>query len=159
VYEPIGIYFVATNRTIEPAGDGIPLTSFGVYATVGDLVKIARLYETDGRAEDGRQLLYRPRIHELRAGTASRGLPTGDHSPFGETTYFNAFWHIRYDAAGGCKLYIPQMIGWGSNIVALYPDGLTGIRIAHVPAGSPHDDPTPMARVADRIAPFCNRGS
>jgi hypothetical protein len=153
VYEPIGIYYATTNRTIEPLGEGIPLMAFGVYATIGELVKVSRLYHARGWWR-GSQILYAPRIDELRAGTATRGLPSGDYSPFGETTYYNAIWHIRYDANEGCKLYIPQMLGWGSNIVALYPGGLTGIRIAHAPPDST-DDPTPMARVANRLVPFC----
>jgi hypothetical protein len=64
---------------------------------------------------------------------------------------------MRYDATGGCKLYIPQMVGWGENLVALFPDGLTGIRIAHNPpdASASVRDPTAMARVADRLEAFC----
>ena len=156
VYEPIGIYYPTISRSIEPAGEGVPLMGFGVYATIGELVKVARLYHAGGRW-GGKQLLYAPRIDELKAGTATRGLPTGERGQFGETVYFNAFWHIRYDAAAGCKLYVPQMLGWGSNTVALYPGGLTGIRIAHAAADSGSDDPTPMARVADRLARFCDQ--
>jgi len=154
VYEPIGIHDATTNKTLEPRGEGIPLMAFGIYATIGELVKVARLYQASGRWGD-RQILYAPRIDQLKAGTTPRGLPTGSHSPFGETRYFNAFWHIRYDALEGCKLYIPQMLGWGSNTVALYPGGITGIRIAHLEADST-DDPTPMARVANRLVRFCN---
>jgi hypothetical protein len=155
VYEPIGIFYATTSRTLESSGDGIPLMGFGVYATIGELVKVARLYHAGGRWR-GQQILYAPRIAELSAGTAPRGLPTGDHGPFGETTYFNAFWQIRYDATEGCKLYIPEMLGWGSNLVALYPGGLTAIRMAHVPPDwTAPDDPTPMARVANHLAPFC----
>jgi hypothetical protein len=155
VYAPIGIHYATTSRTMEPLGEGIPLMGFGVYATIGELVKVARLYHAHGRWH-GSQILYAPRIEELKAGTSTRGLPSGDHSPFGETRYYNAFWHIRYDANEGCKLYIPQMLGWGSNTVALYPGGLTGIRIAHLPSDSTTtDDPTPMARVANRLVSFC----
>ena len=155
VYRPIGIHYATTSRTLEPSGDGIPPVSFGLFASIDELVKVARLYQADGRW-NGVQILYAPRIAQLKAGTAARGLPTGDHSPFGETTYFNTFWQIRYDALEGCKLYVPQMLGWGGNIVALYPGGVTGIRLAHVPANAPSiDDPTPMARVANRLARFC----
>ncbi len=157
VYQPIGIHYAPTGRTIESAGEGHPTMAFGVFATIGDLVKIARLYHGHGRWR-GTQILYAPRVEELLAGTQPRGLPTGAHDEFGETTYFNAFWQIRFDANDACKLYIPQMVGWGGNIVALYPGGLTGVRIAHVPvgaAGAP-DDPVPMARVANRLAPFCH---
>jgi hypothetical protein len=155
VYEPIGIHYAIASRTIEPTGEGIPLMGFGLYATIDELVKIGRLYHAGGRWH-GSQILYAPRIDLLKAGTGARGLPSGDHSPFGETRYYNAFWHVRYDANEGCKLYVPQMEGWGSNIVALYPGALTGIRIAHLPSDSAAtDDPTPMARVANRLAPFC----
>ena len=154
VYEPIGIYYATTSKTIESTGEGVPPVGFGIFATIGELVQVARLYEAGGRWE-GKQLLYAPRIDELKAGTAPRGLPTGEHGPFGETTYFNAFWQIRYDSPEGCKLYIPQMLGWGSNIVALYPGGITAIRIAHVPAGAAQPDTTPMTRVANRLARFC----
>ncbi len=155
VYEPIGIHYATSSRTIEPRGEGVPLMGFGVYATIDELVKVSRLYHARGRWHEN-QILYAPRIDELKAGTAPRGLPSGDHTPFGETTYFNAFWHMRYDANEGCKLYIPQMLGWGSDSVTLYPGGLTGIRIARLPADSTAtDDPTPMARVANRLVPFC----
>jgi hypothetical protein len=128
---------------------------FGTYPTIGDLIKIARLYGSRG-AFHGQQLLYAPRIDELLAGTRPRGLPTGDHSPFGETTYFNAFWHLRYDATEGCKLYVPQMEGWGTNVVTLYPGGVTSILIAHQGSDdrTPYD-PLPMARVANRLVAFC----
>jgi hypothetical protein len=156
VYEPIGIHDATASRTLEAQGEGIPLMGFGVFATIDELVKIGRLYHARG-AWGGSQILYAPRIEALRAGTATRGLPTGDRGPFGETMYFNAFWHIRYDAQEGCKLYIPQMMGWGSDVVALYPGGVTGIRIAHLPSdSSAQDDPTPMARVANRLVPFCD---
>lgn len=157
VYRPLGIHYAPINRTLETDGSpGHPLMAYGYYATVSDLVKVARLYHAGGR-HAGMQLLYAPRIDQLRAGTAPRGLPTGSMSPFGETTYFNAFWEMRYDASEGCRLYIPQMIGWGDNLVALFPGGLTGVRIAHNP---PDDttaagDPAAMARVANRLTRFC----
>jgi hypothetical protein len=49
------------------------------------------------------------------------------------------------------------MIGWGGNIVALLPGGMTGIRIAR--SGDPADtaavDTAGMARVADRLGDLC----
>jgi hypothetical protein len=156
VYEPIGIHYAPVGRTVESSGEGSPIMGFGVFATIGDLVKVARLYHARGEWH-GRQLLYAPRIDELIAGTRPRGLPTGDHGDFGETTYFNAFWHIRFDSTDGCSLYVPQMSGWGSNVVTLYPGGVTGIRIAHLPSDAPaSDDPLPMARAANRLVSFCD---
>jgi Beta-lactamase len=158
VYQPIGIHYAPINRTLESDGSpGHPLMAYGYYATVGDLVKVARLYHDRGR-HAGTQILYAPRIEQLLYGTAPRGLPTGEKTGAGETQYFNAFWQMRYDAIEGCKLYLPQMLGWGGNIVALYPGGLTGIRIARSPPdkSAQQGDTTAMAAVANRLARFCD---
>jgi hypothetical protein len=59
---------------------------------------------------------------------------------------------------GGCRLYYPRMIGWGGNIVALMPHGLTGIRLAKS-SGAPDNadvDTAGMARVADGLVKFCD---
>lgn len=157
VYGPIGIHYAPTNRTIEPDGKpGQPLMAFGYYPTIGDMVKIARLYQ-DGGAKDGIQLLYAPRIRELAAGTAPRGLPTGQRNRFGETTYFTAFWEARYDSPEGCRLYIPRAVGWGGNIVALMPGKLTGIRLAKSwdDKSGATEDTIGMATVGNRLAKFC----
>jgi hypothetical protein len=156
VFEPIGIHQAPINRTLEPDGaPGQPLMAYGYYPTVGDLVRIARLYQSGGKA-GGRQLLYAARVRELLAGTTPKGLPTGEHLAGGETTYTNAFWVSAYTAARGCRLFYPRMLGWGGNIVALLPQGLTGIRLAK---GDDSDlalaETDGMARVADRLAPAC----
>lgn len=156
VYEPIGIHYAPVNLTVESSGEGQPIMGFGAYPTIGDLVKVARLYHARG-SWGGAQLLYAPRIDELSPGPRPRGLPTGDRSAFGETTYFNTFWNLRYDSVEGCKLYIPQMLGWGANSVTLYPGGATAVRIAHLSSDAAvGEDPLPMARAVNRLAPFCN---
>ncbi len=158
VYEPIGIHYAPTNRTLEAEeGVGQPLMAYGYYPTIGDIVKIARLYHANGRAA-GKQILYEPGIQALSAGAHPRGLPTGQKTASGETTYFNAFWENRYRAAGGCELYVPVMEGWGGNLVALMPHGLTAVRLAkdsqdQDPAAA---DPTSLLAVGDRLAPFCH---
>jgi len=157
VFGPIGIHYAPTNRTIEADGSpGQPLMAYGYYPTIGDMVKIARLYQDRGR-HGGTQILYAPRIAALTYGTAPRGLPTGARNRFGETTYFNAFWEERYDSPEGCRLYIPRMLGWGGNMVALMPGGFTGIRLAksQAPDESTAVDTTAMSEVANRLARFC----
>jgi hypothetical protein len=157
VLGPIGIHDAPINRTIEPDGSaGLPLMAFGYYPTIGDMVKIARLYQARGRHGTA-QILYAPRIEALISGTAPRGLPTGEHNRFGETTYFNGFWEERYDSPEGCRLYVPRMLGWGGNMVALLPGGFTGIRLAKAMT---EDDPavvdtTGMAEMANRVTRFC----
>ena len=156
VFEPIGIHQAPINRTLEPDGaPGQPLMAYGYYPSVGDLVRIARLYQDGGKAGE-HQLLYAARVRELLAGSAPNGLPTGEHLPGGETTYTNAFWVSAYTATRGCHFFYPRMLGWGGNIVALLPQSLTGIRLAK---GDDSDvalaETGGMARVADRLLPAC----
>ena len=50
-----------------------------------------------------------------------------------------------------------RMIGWGGNIVALLPGGLTGIRLAKSggTADNSEVDTGGMAQVADALSNFC----
>jgi len=156
VFEPIGIYYAPTNRTIEADGSaGQPLMAYGYYPTIGDMVKIARLYESGGKLRDT-QILYAPRIAALLAHPEPRGLPTGEHFAFGETRYSNAFWLAPY-RSGACQLYYPRMIGWGGNIVALLPGGMVGIRIAKSQEddGGASVNTDGMVQVAERLSPSC----
>ena len=159
VFAPIGIHHAPTNRTIEADGSaGHPLMAYGYYPTLSDMVLIARLYQNGGKHGD-RQILYAPRIRELLAGPNPRGLPTGEKLPAGETTYTNAFWVTSYVAQDECRVFYPRMIGWGGNIVALMPGGLTGIRLAKSGETADHSevDTSGMAQVANSLSKFCNR--
>ena len=159
VFAPIGIHQAPTNRTIEADGSaGHPLMAYGYYPTLSDMVLIARLYQNGGKHGD-RQILYAPRIRELLAGPNPRGLPTGEKLPAGETTYTNAFWVTSYVAPDECRVFYPRMIGWGGNIVALMPGGLTGIRLAKSGETADHAevDTSGMAQVANSLSKFCNR--
>lgn len=157
VFAPIGIHQAPTNRTIEKDGSaGHPLMAYGYYPTISDMVLIARLYQNGGK-HGGRQILFAPRIRELLAGPNQRGFPTGEQLPDGETTYSNAFWVTSYAAPQDCRLFYPRMIGWGGNIVALLPGGLTGIRLAksRETADNSEVDTSGMAKVADSLSKFC----
>lgn len=157
VLQPIGIHYAPINRTIESDGSaGQPLMAFGYYPTIGDMVHIARLYQNGGML-GGTQILYAPRVRALLPGRRPFGLPTGERLRFGETTYFNAFWVVPYAAANGCRIYYPRMIGWGGNIVALLPGGMSGIRVAKSEenSGIAAVETAGMARVADRLVDAC----
>jgi len=157
VFAPIGIHQAPTNRTIEADGsEGHPLMAYGYYPTISDMVLIARLYQ-DGGKHGTRQILYAPRIRELLAGQNPRGFPTGEKLPAGETTYTNAFWVTSYVASQDCRVFYPRMIGWGGNIVALMPGGLTGIRLAKSgeTADNSEVDTSGMAQVANSLSRFC----
>jgi hypothetical protein len=173
VFEPIGIHYAPTNRTHEADGRlGQPLMAYGYYPTIGDMVRIARLYQSGGKFHDV-QILYAPRVAAMLAGPQPRpGLPTGERLAFGETRYSNAFWMAPY-RAGACQIYYPRMIGEGGTVVALLPTNLTGIRLARS-AGSAEaagvemagvETPTVetaavetagMVRVAERLTHFCS---
>ena len=77
---------------------------------------------------------------------------------FGETMYFEALWEARYRGTYGCDLYVPIMVGWGSNLVVMMPGGLTAVRLAKTTAEREPsaDDPTSMLTVAERLVPFCH---
>jgi hypothetical protein len=164
VFAPIGIHYAPTNRTIEAdGGAGHPLMAYGYYPTLSDMVLIARLYQNAGKHGE-QQILFAPRIRELLAGPNPRGFPTGEKLPSGaqlpsvETSYINAFWVTAYAASPDCRVFYPRMIGWGGNIVALLPGGLTGIRLAK--SGDTADNAevstNGMAQVANSLSKFCN---
>lgn len=157
VFTPIGIHYAPTNRTLEPDGSrGQPLMAYGYYPSIGDLVRIARLYHEHGRHGET-QILYAPRVAAVLPGSDPWGLPTGERLRYGETTYGNAFWIAPYHANGGCQIYYPRMLGWGGNLIALLPQGITGIRLAKSAETRSHVevDTAGMAEVADRLAPMC----
>jgi hypothetical protein len=83
--------------------------------------------------------------------TRRSGLPTGTRTRFGETLYFQTLWEVRYRSIHGCDLYVPVMQGWGSNLVAMMPKGLTAIRLAKTTAEREPfaNDPTSMLTVAE----------
>ncbi len=155
VFEPIGIFYAPTNRTLEPGGGrGQPLMAYGYYPTIGDMVKIARLYQQGGKQGET-QILDAKGVAALSGAHAAAGLPTGEQLAFGETRYTNAFWVAPY-RAGNCEIRYPRMIGWGGNIVALLPNGMTGIRLAKSASSSGAAVETAgMATVADRLTKFC----
>jgi hypothetical protein len=130
--------------------------AYGYYPTISDMVLIARLYQDEGK-HGGQQILYAPRVRELLAGPRPRGFPTGEVLPVGETTYFNAFWVTSYVASRDCRLFYPRMIGWGGNIVALLPGGVTGIRLAKSDGTQDNADvdTSGMAQVANSLSAFC----
>jgi CubicO group peptidase (beta-lactamase class C family) len=130
VYRPIGVAHAPTGRTIEADGrQGQPMMAYGFYATLGDLARIAQLYHAHGQ-HNGVQILHAGKIDELLYGTQQRGLPTGYQNQYGRTRYFRSFWHVVFRTDEGCLLYIPEMHGWGGNIVSLMPDNITAIRLA-----------------------------
>jgi hypothetical protein len=119
------------------------------------MAKIATLFQNMGRHGD-EQILYAPMLATIMASPDDRGLPIGGTNAFGEGRYHMSFWNARFDASETCKLYLPAMMGWGGNIVALMPNGMIVIRLAKNWDGNEAvDDFTGMAAVANRLDAFC----
>ncbi|MBL0373083.1 serine hydrolase [Rhizobium sp. KVB221] len=127
VYQPIGISYAPINKTIEadPKQDQ-PLMAYGFYPTIGDLIKIARLYQNGGKFQ-GRQIFNAQRLADLMPAKQAVGLATGNPE---KPEYYKAFWRSSYKAASGCTFSFPIMDGWGENYVLLLPKDVTVFRLA-----------------------------
>lgn len=152
VYEPIGIHYAPTNKTIEQDGsEGQPLSAYGYYPTAGDLLKIAELYQNGGKF-DGKQILSADEIADITVTSDPVGLETGlERKPY----YAKAFWRYPFES-DTCSLYFPSMDGWGENHVMLMPNDMTAIRLAKNWDGDESsEDVTSIIRVANQIKSFC----
>jgi hypothetical protein len=152
VLEPIGIFAAPLMHTLEPDGSrGIPVMGYGLYPTIEDIGKLATLLQNGGR-HDGRQLLSAARLAEAlyRAG-APAGLPLGLRNRFGNLLYHLSFWSVPYRTGTGCFFQIPYMAGYGGNVVALLPNGVSAFRFADAMV---YDVPA-LIRAGEAVRPFC----
>ena len=128
VFEPIGAHHVPIMRTVESdGGRGLPIMGFGLYITIDDIAKVARLLHNGGK-HDGRQLLHSGKLAEALYQTEKRGLLTGGISQDHE--YQLSFWMKPFDSKSGCTVWLPKMMGYGGNIVMLLPNRTTAFRFA-----------------------------
>jgi CubicO group peptidase (beta-lactamase class C family) len=124
VLNPLGIVRLPVQRTIEPDGRlGTPVQAWGVYPTVEEAAKIARLLQNEGRLGD-RQVLSLSKVREAMARTPTRGYDTG-----GNQSYLHSLWWRPADLPG-CTVHVPTMSGHGGNLVTMLPNGLVAIRFA-----------------------------
>jgi len=149
VYTPIGIHHMPQSRTREADGPGTPLLCWGIYVTVDDIVKIAKLLQARGEF-NGTQLLSRGVLAEAFYETDVRGLPTGGESPYGTKTYHLTLWHQPYVSASGREYTAPAAQGYGSNTVQFMPNGMIGFRVGNGEGPAVE----PMMLIADKIRPF-----
>ncbi len=153
VYKPIGIHYAPINKTIEQGGKADqPLMAYGYYPTISDLVKIAKLFQNGGKRGDV-QILNAEMLADIMPAEKPVGLRTGDpQRPF----YSKAFWRGTMESRNGCSFYYPVMLGWGSNYVPLFPNGVFAIRLAKdwdYDAGAKRMDSLEV--VADHVADLC----
>ncbi|MBY7144942.1 beta-lactamase family protein [Virgibacillus sp. NKC19-3] len=158
VYEPIGIYYAPVNHSIEGDGSsGHPRMDFGYHATLDDLTKIALLYEKRGYW-NGNQILHRELVESIlpKQDLPTLAIPKGDKNAFGPQ-YYAMNWHIEsYRSSEGDELYLPNMKGYGGNIVTLMPGGVVGLRMANALTSEDDFDSTvPQAEVGNQLVSFC----
>ena len=153
VFGPVGVFHAPAMHTIETDGSpGVPLLGYGLYPTVDDVAKLATLLQQGGR-HDGAQLLLGPKLAEaLYRGSPGAGLPTGSRNRFGEGRYHLSFWSVPYRTGSGCFFQIPYMAGFGGNLVALLPNGVTVFRFAD---GETFDLDS-MILAGESLRPFCS---
>ncbi|MEN1966623.1 serine hydrolase domain-containing protein [Lentibacillus sp. N15] len=159
VYEPIGIYYKPVNHTIEEnQSAGHPRMDFGYYATLDELAKIALLYEKHGNW-NGNQILHRELVDSIlpKQDPPTLALPKEAKNEFGPK-YYAMNWHVEpYRTSEGHEFYLPNMKGYGGNIVTLMPGQVVGLRMANAAAFSDtdtFDSTVPQARVGDQLVSF-----
>ena len=130
VYEPIGILYAPTLRTIEDDGNrGLPQYWIGLYPNPDDIAKIGMLLQNGG-AHDGQQLLHSVKLAEALREEALDGLYTGEFNDYGEGTYHMSFWTMPYRTANGDYIQVPYMSGFGGNRVILTPNGVVAFQFS-----------------------------
>ena len=157
VLEPIGLFHAPMMHTRErDGGRGVPIMAVGYFPTVGEIAKIAGLFQGGG-AYQGRQLLSATKLSEIFPGVAAPGLSVPWDNAFGRYRYHMSFWYMPFRGSGDCLVWIPEMLGFGGNVVTLMPNGMTGIRLSDAYRGSPgQSEGESMARLADSLEPFCH---
>jgi hypothetical protein len=150
VYTPIGVQHAPIMRTIEPGDSrGLPIFGYGLYPTIDELAKITTLIHNGGRYKD-QQLLHPGRLAEALYQTDVIGFPTGQRGPIGEQRYNASYWGVPYQGANGEVITVPYMMGYGGNLVAIVPNGLTAFRLTDV-----HNyDVTSMVRATAEVEPL-----
>ena len=149
VYEPIGVHHLPQSRTWETDRPAVPLLAWGVYITIDDTAKIARLIENRGK-HDGVQILSKAGLAEALYDTDVRGLPNGGSNRFGTNTYHLTVWHENFTTDAGKTYTIPTMNGYGGNFVKLMPNGMIGFRMGNG-GGKPVEQ---MIIIADKLSSF-----
>jgi CubicO group peptidase (beta-lactamase class C family) len=156
VYRRIGATGLNLTHTGDPESDHpIPVSAFGLFATLGDLAKIARLLQAGGQV-GGEQILSSRLTAALLGRSGPPPRPTGQFVEGGEFTYRQTIWYAPFRARSGRLHHVPCMLGYGGNGVVLMPNGITGLRLAHDPISDDGAfwDPTTLIRIADEIRPF-----
>ena len=153
VYQPIGIQHVPKLRTIEAGGGaGIAELFHGLYPNVDDMAKLSKLLQNGG-VHNGTRLLHQRKLAEGLFQTEQTGLHSWwEDNQFAQSRYLHGFWTSPFGSSGNCVKQIPYMSGYGGNIFAILPNGISLFRFSDSESYSPFE----MIRVSDRERDICN---
>jgi CubicO group peptidase (beta-lactamase class C family) len=130
VYLPIKIYHAPIMRTYESGGSlGQPIFGYGLFPTIDDTAKISMLFQNGGQY-NGEQLLSSTKLAEALYQTDEQGLSVNRSNQYGESRYLLSFWSVAHCTDDETCFQIPYMMGFGGNIAALLPNGVTVFRYA-----------------------------
>lgn len=158
VFAPLGIIRMPVRRTLEPDGrPGTPLFGYGLYATIDESLKVARLLQNHGEFE-GIQLLHRELTKQAVSTDMERGYPNGWRGKGrAEGHYKTSFWLTPHEQTFSCDLRIPVMAGFRGNYIIIMPNGTIGLRFADGHDENPDTwDSNGIRDVSNRIRPFCD---
>ncbi len=156
VLQPIGVRYAPMMHTREPNGSrGLPIIGYGYFPTIGELAKIAQLFKDRGE-HDGRQLIDAGGVSQIFQNTENVGYTIPWDNDHGRYRYGSSFWFMPFKAEDGCNHLLPEMIGFGGNVVQLLPSGMIAIRLADGgddSGGNPNGES--MAQFAQQVRLLC----
>ncbi|PCI69448.1 MAG: hypothetical protein COB38_08215 [Gammaproteobacteria bacterium] len=131
VFLPIGIQHVPNIRTIETDDSfGIAELFHGLYLNVDDMAKISMLLQNEG-SNNGVQLLHKEKLKEALFRTEEQGLHSWwEDNQYGESRYLHGFWTSPFGNNINCLEQIPYMSGYGGNMFAILPNGISLFRFS-----------------------------
>lgn len=152
VYRPIGIQHVPMLETNEPNNQrGIAELLHGLYPNVDDMAKLAGVLQNGGQHQ-GEQLLHPGKLQEALFQSSNQGLRSyWEDNTHGQSRYLHGFWSSPFRSLNDCFLQVPYMSGYGGNIFALFPNGMSAFRFADGQSYSPG----PIINVSDRERAVC----
>ena len=150
VLRPIGIKALPMRHTAEPnGGRGVPILGAGLYLTIDDIAKITTLLQSGGW-HDGQELLHSKKLRELMAQGMTHGQPTSWNDFGNRLFYYASLWHLPVRLAQ-CSVVVPNMVGYGGNIVQLYPNGVSAFYLTDGERWRVSE----LAKAAHQIRPLC----
>lgn len=117
---------MTTLRT-DNSPTGMAFGGYGLFYTRDDIAKLAKLYNNDGGAASGQQVLHPGLLDAtMQRDPSDRGIATTSSAGF---RYNNGFWAKQLTPSEfpqyGCSFWVPFMSGYGGITVAMMPNGAT----------------------------------